>query len=327
VISMSDDFVENARRSILAEPISDYIVSGDMSICELVENFSKSHGFMASHVSKASKILAEMRKDKEVFKILSFTGNLVATGLRGVLTQVIKDGFADVVITTCGAVDHDIARSVGSKYFKGDWLYDDAFLRNIEVHRLGNILIPWENYGLAIERFTRSLLDELVKERKEWSGFELLWEAGKRIRDEYSILRAAYEKKIPVIVPGLLDGAFGTNIVFHSTLSGFKLDLLADEKELSNLVFSAKKVGGLIIGGGISKHHALWWSQFREGMDYSVYITTALEYDGSLSGAHLREAITWGKLKPGARSVVVYGDATVILPLVVAGAYCYLKSG
>ena len=32
-----------------------------------------------------------------------------------------------------------------------------------------------------------------------------------------------------------------------------------------------------------------------EGLDYAVYVTTAQEFDGSLSGAIAREAISWGK--------------------------------
>jgi len=74
----------------------------------------------------------------------------------------------------------------------------------------------------------------------------------------------------------------------------------------------------LIIGGGISKHHTIWWNQFREGLDYSVYITTAFEYDGSLSGARVREAISWGKVKEDARFVTIESDATLVLPFMIA---------
>jgi deoxyhypusine synthase len=42
-----------------------------------------------------------------------------------------------------------------------------------------------------------------------------------------------------------------------------------------------------------------------------------VEYDGSLSGARLREGISWGKLKEEAREVTIDGDATVILPLMI----------
>ena len=46
-----------------------------------------------------------------------------------------------------------------------------------------------------------------------------------------------------------------------------------------------------------------------------MQITTAPEHDGSLSGARLREAVSWGKVRPDAPQVVVEGDASVLLPL------------
>jgi deoxyhypusine synthase len=77
-------------------------------------------------------------------------------------------------------------------------------------------------------------------------------------------------------------------------------------------------MGALMIGGGISKHHTIWWAQFNKGLEYAVYITTAVEWDGSLSGAQTREAISWGKLKEKARHITIEGDATIILPLMIA---------
>ena len=50
-------------------------------------------------------------------------------------------------------------------------------------------------------------------------------------------------------------------------------------------------------------------------MDSAVSITTAPEYDGSLSGARLKEAISWGKIRPEAEQIVVEGEASLILPL------------
>ncbi len=318
-------FIGDARKELLKEVVEDYYVRDDMNICELIEALGKSHGFMAGHVYRAARIMADMWMEDDILKILSFTGNIVSTGLRGLLAQLILEGFADAIITTCGTIDHDIARGTGHKYYKGDWNIDDAMLRMIEVHRLGNILIPMENYGLAIEKFTRRLLEELTREKKDWSPSELLYEAGKRINDPYSILRAAAQKKIPVFSPGILDGSFGTQLVFNSPFTGLKLDMIRDEKKLMDMVFSAKKLGALIIGGGISKHHTIWWAQFKDGLDYAIYVTTAVEYDGSLSGAQPREAISWNKIKTSGKQVVVYGDATVMLPLIVVGAKCFMK--
>ena len=93
----------------------------------------------------------------------------------------------------------------------------------------------------------------------------------------------------------------------------------------AGIVFNAKKSGAIIIGGGISKHHVIWWNQFKEGLDYAVYLTTAVEYDGSLSGAQTREAISWGKIKEMADHVAVEGDATVTLPIIIGAIVERLK--
>lgn len=323
--SMPEEMVESLRNEVLKEEIVDYEVSSETSICELLENYGKSHGFMAGHVYRASIILAEMIRDHDATRILSFTGNIVSTGLRGVLSQLIREGWFNAVITTCGAIDHDIARSTGYKYYRGDWFYDDTMLHTIGIHRLGNVLIPVENYGLAVEKFARRLFEELVKTKSRWSVSEILHEAGRRINDKHSIIRSAYESNTPIFVPGIYDGAFGSQVVFNHHALGLELDLISDEKKIIELVVSSRKLGALIIGGGISKHHTIWWAQLKEGLDYAVYVTTAVEYDGSLSGAHPREAISWGKIKPGSKSIVVYGDATIILPLIVAGAKCYSR--
>jgi deoxyhypusine synthase len=72
------------------------------------------------------------------------------------------------------------------------------------------------------------------------------------------------------------------------------------------------------VGGGISKHHTLWWNQFRDGLDYAVYISTADEWDGSLSGARPREAVSWGKISVKAKRTMIEGDASLILPMMVS---------
>jgi len=318
---------DKLREELLTKEIEDIHVDESMTICDLIDLLGKSHGFMAGHVYRAAEIIHEMIKSGNVLKILSFTGNIVATGLRGLISQILRERMFDIVITTCGAIDHDIARGRGGRYYAGEWIVDDAMLNELMIHRLGNVFIPFENYGLTIENFTRELLDELVKIKREWSPSELLYHAGLKLRDDNSFLRSAALNNIPVFVPGIFDGAFGTNIVLHSQFSNLKIDIISDEKKLLDMVFAAEKIGALIIGGGISKHHTIWYAQFKNGLDYAVYVTTAVEYDGSLSGAHSREAISWGKIKPMAKHIVVYGDATIILPLIIAGVKCLIKRG
>ncbi|MCX8169621.1 MAG: deoxyhypusine synthase [Candidatus Methanomethyliaceae archaeon] len=305
------------REKILSNRVEDVALSKDIKVCDLINQFKNIGGFMAPRLYRAVEIIKEM-SSRECTNFLSFTGNIVATGVRGILAQLIKRRVFHVIITTCGAIDHDIARSLGGKYACGEFEMDDVFLNNMEIHRLGNVLIPLEDYGPLIEKFTKDVLPEILKGRDEISPSELIKEIGSKIKDENSIIKAAYDANVPIFVPGIVDGSFGTNLYFYAKTNRLSLNLFKDMDFLINMVFDAKESGALIIGGGISKHHVIWWNQFRGGLDYCVYLTTALEYDGSLSGAMPREAISWGKLKPTAKYISVIGDATITLPLIAS---------
>jgi deoxyhypusine synthase len=297
------------------EEVVDVEVSPELSVKELIEIYGRVHGFVAGHLYEAIKILDEMLYNTDL-RFLSFTGNLVSTGLRGLIAQLISEEVFNVVITTCGTVDHDIAKSLGGKYLKSSFDVDDSKLRELGYHRIGNIVVHQNHYGKLIEDFVKGLISDLVRMKNVWGVRELLREVGLRLNDRKSILYNASRHNVPVYVPGIVDGAFGTALFIQSQFYGFRLDLFKDMKELSDLVFSSKKSGALIIGGGISKHHTLWWNQFKDGLDYAVYITTANEWDGSLSGARTKEAISWGKISTSGKHVVVYSDATVVLPII-----------
>lgn len=304
---------------ILKRKVIDMKLKKRMKVRELTKQMGGAGGFTAQHLAEGVEVLEEMLEDKKCLKFLSFPANIVSTGVRGVLAQLVKR--FDAVITTGGTFDHDLARAWGGSYYHGSFEYDDAWLHRLGINRLGNILIPNSSYGIILEGKMLPILNSLAKEKEEWSPSKLAFEFGRRVNDENSILFQAAKNNIPVYSPGLLDSAFGTNLVIFSQDHKFKLNLIKDEKELSDMVFDSKRRGALMIGGGISKHHVIWWNQFKGGLDYAVYITTASQYDGSLSGARLREAISWGKIKEKARQVTIDGDATIILPLMLASLW------
>lgn len=295
------------------------------TINEMIRQMSISGGFSAKHLATSVDILEEMERDKKCLKFLSFPACITATGTRGVIKDCAKEKLFDVLITTCGTLDHDIARSF-KHYYEGRFSMDDRELHKKGIHRLGNVLVPKDSYGIILEKIMMEFLPEINKEYKELSTYELCWELGKRIKDENSILHWAYKNKIPVIIPGITDGAVGYQLWQYYQDHDFKIDILKDETMMSDLIWKAKKSGGLMIGGGISKHHTIWWNQFRDGMEYAVYLTTAVEWDGSLSGAKPREAISWNKIKEKARMVTVNGDATISLPLIISALKERLKT-
>ncbi|MBI2040499.1 MAG: deoxyhypusine synthase [DPANN group archaeon] len=313
-------------------PIKDINPQASQSARKLVEALGEAGGFTAKKVAVGLEIFEAMIKHTGCVKFLSFTADICATGTRGAIIHLVKNKLVDVIITTCGTLDHDISRSAGP-YFHGDFRLDDAELHKTGFHRLGNILINQEKHGPAIEDFVRPILDELFRSGvKNISTRDLCWKLGEKLKDD-TILYWAWKNKIPVFVPGITDGAVGSQLwqfsqnpprdfagptASFSQNHDFKVDVLADEKEIAKIIFEAKTAGALMLGGGISKHHVIWWNQFRDGLDYAVQISTAPEWDGSLSGAQTREAISWGKLKAKAKHVTIEGDVTIILPLIVA---------
>jgi len=307
--------------------VRDYKLQEGMTIDDLIEQMREAWGFTAGKIVAGIDILVEMILDKECLKFLSFPACIVATGARGVLIEIVKRRLVDVIVTTCGTLDHDLARS-WRDYYHGSFDMDDVELHKMGINRLGNILIPNESYGLIIEEKMHELLTDLWNNGvREISTKDLCRAIGSKVCREDSILYWAAKNNIPVYVPGITDGAVGYQMWLFSQDHKIKIDVLKDEQELNDLIFSAKRTGALIIGGGISKHHVIWWNQFRGGLDYAVYITTAVEWDGSLSGARVREAISWGKVKETAKHVTIEGDATVILPLMIAALISATPNG
>ena len=308
------------KSDLLRRPVRDIEIRGGKGVADLVVQMEGAGGFTAKKVAVGVDILRTMFTDTRCTTFLSFPAALVATGVRGVLRTLVERKLVDVVLTTCGTVDHDLARA-WRDYYHGEFEMDDVALHRLGLNRLGNILVPNESYGIILEAKLQPWLRDMYKERKAWSTKELLWEFGRRVGDKSSILYWCSRNKIPVIVPAITDGAVGYQLwSFWQEHQDFRIDEFRDERDLSDIVFPAKRTGALMIGGGVSKHHTIWWNQFRGGLDLVVYITTAAEHDGSLSGARLREGISWGKVKETARQVTIEGDASALLPLMIAAA-------
>lgn len=280
---------------------------------KLVEKLAAT-GFQASKIHEATNAIRQMKADGATI-FLAFTANMMASGLRGILTQLVDEGYVDAVVTTGGGIDHDIIRSY-KPYLLGDFNEDDIRLHKKGVNRIGNILVPNDRY-LFLEKKMKKYFIDYYKKKKIFTPVELNDYIGSRLPND-SFLLTCHRRKVPVFCPGLVDSAVGMHLFFfRQTHKDFIMNTAEDLHKLADIIFEAKKTGGIILGGGISKHHVIGANLLRGGLDYAVYVTTAQEYDGSLSGAHPKEAKSWGKIKEKGRTVTVYGDVTIILPLIM----------
>ncbi len=300
-------------------PVKDVSIKRDTSIEKIFEEMSQSGGFESKNLADGFNILSDMISDKKCLKFLSFIGAIVSTGIRGIIKDMIKNKWFDVVITTCGALDHDIARYF-SNYKEGSFTLDDKKLAEQKIHRLGNVLVPFKSYGPLIEEKIQAFLQkEYNNGNREMSTADITKMIGKHL-GENSFLYWAQKNGVPVVVPGIMDGAVGSQIwLFTQKHPDFKLNITADGDLLAGLIFKAKKSGAFMIGGGVPKHHTLWWNQYRDGLDYALYITTAHEFDGSSTGALVSEAISWGKVSQNAKQTTLHAEATTILPFLYSG--------
>ncbi len=277
-------------------------------------------GFQATQFSEAIGIVNEMIKQK-AFIFLGYTSNMVSSGLRESFRYLLEHKKVHVVVTTAGAIEEDIIKCLGNFYI-GDFRAVGKELRNKGINRIGNVYAPNNRY-VAFERFVQPLLESLYQESKQsglpLSPSKLIWALGEKINNKESICYWAFKNKIPIFCPALTDGALGDNVYFFSFKhEDFVLDVVADTRELNNTTIGLKRSGVVILGAGVAKHAILNANMLRNGADYGVYINTAQEFDGSDAGASPEEAVSWGKITPGARSVKVFGDATILFPLLMA---------
>jgi deoxyhypusine synthase len=283
-----------------------------------------STGHQASQLAQAIEIIKEMRKEKEITIYLGYTSNMVSSGLRDVFRYLVKHKMVDVIVTTGGGIEEDIIKCI-APFYLSSFEAAGKELREKGLNRIGNVLVPNSHY-MSFEDFLVPLLHKMADEEKA-SGHsttpsEFIARLGKEINNEESIYYWAYKNNIPVFCPALVDGSIGDMIYFFLyKRPEFTLDTAADVKKLNDITMDAKKTGLIILGSGIVKHHILNSNMMRNGADYAVYINNAAEFDGSDAGARPDEAVSWGKLLPKAKTIKVFGDATILFPLVVAGTF------
>lgn len=262
----------------------------------------------------------EVRAATKCTIFLGYTSNQISSGNREVIRFLAQHKMIDCIVTTGGGIEEDFMKCLAPHYH-GEFALDGATLRKKGINRIGNLLVPNNNYVLFedwIHPIINEMHDAQEKEGKIWSPQSMIKLMGERIANEDSVYYWAAKNDIPVFCPALTDGSVGDMIFFHTyKRPGFILDTAQDIRAINDIALRAKHSGMLIVGGGIIKHHICNANLFRNGADYSVFINTASEFDGSDSGARPDEAISWGKIKIDAKPVKVYAEATLVLPLLV----------
>ncbi len=332
MISERDEKI--ARKNLLRESeeaeggkIEGYDFNKGVDYKEIIKSF-KSVGFQATEFSKAIEIVNHMIENK-AFIFLGYTSNMVSCGNREIIRWLVEKGKVNVLVSTAGGIEEDFIKCLGN-FVSGDFRASGKVLREKGINRTGNIFVPNNRY-IDFEEWVQPILEELYQEQKKSNGIltsmDLIWKLGEKINDKRSIYYWAWKNKIRVYCPALMDGALGDNIYFFKFKHpDFKIDMTDDIVEFNNITIGLRKSGVLVIGSGVVKCTILNANMLRDGADYAVYINTSAEYDGSDSGALPEEAVSWGKIRKDAERVKVFGDATILFPILVAESFASQNS-
>jgi len=291
-----------------------------MSVSDLIDEMKRAGVLGAGRLGEACELLSEMFSNPDYTVFLTLSGALVPAGFRRVIHDLIEDEYVNLVVTTGANMVHDMVEALGYRHMVGSFQAEDRRLKRENIGRIGDIYVEQKAFQ-ALEKWLYQTIEAIPeKKRQRISGAELFYEIGKRIKDRESILAAAAEKNVPIICPAFIDSIAGFQMWMFGQDRTLRIDPFLDTKTLMDKVYEAKKVGVIVLGGGVPKHFALFGNTFREGVDAAVQITMDRPEPGGLSGASLEEAISWGKVKPKGKAVTVVCDATIAFPLIVAAA-------
>lgn len=213
---------------------------------------------------------------------LGYTSNLVSAGVREQLRWLVQHKMVDVLVTTAGGIEEDLIKVFWLLYtfiivhpllytfiivhhastqclaptYMGDWAFKGADLRRRGLNRIGNMLVPNDNY-CKFEDWIMPILDAMLKEQEQgvlWTPSRIIERLGLEINDPSSIYYWAAKNGIPVYCPALTDGSIGDMLFFHSYKSspGLVVDLVQDIRAINQQAIKAapRKTGMIILGGG-----------------------------------------------------------------------------
>jgi deoxyhypusine synthase len=292
--------------------------------------------FSARDLARAGRILDMMVRDPEAGVILTLAGSIVSAGQKQVIVDLLRANMVDAIVSTgANVVDQDFFEALGFRHYQGDRFASDAMLRDLMIDRIYDTYIDEEQLRICDDTVLQ-IADELTP--GVYSSREFLREMGRYLAERDlgadSILRTAYELDVPVFVPAFSDCSAGFGLVAHQVRNPeahVAIDSVKDFRELTDIKVHQGTTGIFMIGGGVPKNFvqdivvsAEFLGFEAEMHKYAVQLTVADERDGALSGSTLKEASSWGKVDL-AFEQMVYGEATVTLPL-VAG-YAWHKRG
>jgi hypothetical protein len=126
---------------------------------------------------------------------LGYTSNLISSGLREIILYLVKHKHVAAIVTTAGGIEEDFIKCLGKTYL-ADFNLDGADLRKRGMNRIGNLVVPNDNY-CKFEDWVVPILDAMLEEQRTegtlWTPSSVIRRLGKEINNEESVYYWAYK--------------------------------------------------------------------------------------------------------------------------------------
>ena len=239
-------------------------ISKDMKVSDLVAQFEASDVLGAGRVARATNILANMIKDEDTNVFMSLGGPLIPGGMRNIVSQMIREGHVDLIVSSGANLTHDLLEAFGGAHYRDEGK-DDEELNAEGIGRIADINVGSNDFEVFEKEINR--LFEIISAKKPVISIqELIYEIGMLIDDENSFIATAARNNVPIFAPGIIDCMIGLQLWIFSQDHDFKISAAGDMPYLSDIVFGSEKVGGILLGVGMVFAQALLSRETRPSL-------------------------------------------------------------
>lgn len=295
-------------------------------------------GGLALEVSEGAQTLHSMVTDPTCDLFMTISGAMTIAKMSLLICEMIDRGMVQYISSTGALMAHGLIESIGLKHYKYNPAHDDTLLASERLNRVTDTLEPEENFT-HIAEILNSILDG-IDEKAPLSSWILHQKIGKFLHENYpherGILKSAYEKNVPIVVPAFIDSEMGNDVYVHNRdrerkrRSPLVMNMELDSKKLFEMAITAKRIGIFSIGGGVPRNNTqnvsplidiynerLGSSLLPKKFVHGCRIAPDKPYYGHLSGCTYNENKSWRKMETAGIFSEIHGDATQIWPFVL----------
>ena len=151
--------------------------------------------------------LTEMPEDRKGGQVktnctifLGYTSNMISCGMREYIRFLVQHKMIDCIVSTAGGIEEDFIKCLAPTV-SGDFHLSGTQLRNEGINRIGNLLIPNDNYCKFedwIMPIFDQMVDEQIKDGVNWTPSKIINRLGKEINNPESVYYWAYKVNIQI---------------------------------------------------------------------------------------------------------------------------------